>query len=356
MRHACVLALSALLAACVGPMAAPTPLRSIEHANPSGPARCLFVFLPGMGDRAESFEQQGFVTVLRAQGLSADIRATDATFGYYMRGTFLDRLSADVIEPAKARGYREIWIAGPSMGGFGALFYTHAHTADISGVLAIAPFLGDRDVIEEITAAGGLEKWQPPARVEKMDRDNYQREMWRWLQAVTQGRETAPPIYLGYGASDKLGPADSLLRAELPPSHVFMTEGAHEWGAWRRVLTAFLQSPEFEGHCQADESAAAHESPQSRPEVVDDPAACKSRGGEFRPVCRMHKPACVIRYPDAGKRCTDKSQCAGLCIVDSARPLELGENAKGRCQEDDDPCGCKIEVKNGKVAGGICVD
>jgi pimeloyl-ACP methyl ester carboxylesterase len=306
-----------------------------------------------MGDRAESFEQQGFVTVLRAQGLSADIRATDATFGYYMRGTFLDRLSADVIEPAKARGYKEIWIAGPSMGGFGALFYTHAHTSDISGVLAIAPFLGDRDVIEEIANSGGLEKWQPPARVEKMDRDNYQREMWRWLQAVTQGRESAPPIYLGYGASDKLGPADSLLRAKLPPSHVFMTEGAHEWGAWRRVLESFLESPEFAGHCHAD---VAPDTTATAANDGVDPAACKARGGKIRPVCRMQKPACVTRYPDAGNRCSDKSQCRGRCLVDSERPLKPGDPASGRCEEDDDPCGCKIEVKNGKLAGGVCVD
>jgi len=241
---------AAAMAGCVGPMAAPTPLRSLEYSNPSGPAKCLFVLLPGMGDRAESFERRGFVAELRAHALSADIRATDATFGYYMRGTFLDRLAADVIAPAKARGYREVWIMGPSMGGFGALFYAHAHTADISGVLAIAPFLGDRDVIEEITAAGGLKNWKPPAPVEPMDRDNYQREMWRWLQAVTQGRETAPPIYLGYGNADKLAPADSLLRAELPPSHVFMTDGMHEWGAWRRVLKSFLDSSAFAGRCR----------------------------------------------------------------------------------------------------------
>lgn len=342
---------AAALIGCVVPMAAPTPLRSIEYANPSGPARCLFVLLPGMGDRAEAFEKRGFVDELRAHSLSADIRATDATFGYYMRGTFLDRLAADVIAPAKARGYQEIWIAGPSMGGFGSLFYTHARTADISGVLAIAPFLGDRDVIEEITAAGGLKNWKPPAAVAQMDRDNYQREMWRWLQAVTQGRETAPPIYLGYGDADKLGPADSLLRAELPPSHVFMTNGAHEWGAWRRVLKSFLESPEFAGHCRADTAQA---SDASHADV--DAAACKARGGEVRPVCRRQVPACVVRNADAGQRCTDKSQCAGRCLVDNAQPGAPGDAATGRCEEDNDPCGCKIEVKNGKVAGGACVD
>jgi hypothetical protein len=341
---------AATLSGCVGSMSAPEPLRSIEYANPTGPAKCLFVLLPGRGDRAETFAQRGFVDELRAHSLSADIRATDATFGYYIRGTFLDRLQADVIAPAKARGYQEIWIAGPSMGGIGSLFYTHAHTGDISGVLAIAPFLGDRDVIREITQAGGLGKWQPPAPVGEMNRDNYQREMWRWLQAVTQGREPAPPIYLGYGEADKLAPADSLLRAALPPSRVFMTDGAHEWGAWRRVLESFLDSPEFSGHCRG-ETVSATDAPAD-----DGVAACQARGGEIRPVCRRQVPRCVVRYSDAGKACSDKADCSGRCLVDGEQPSAPGGPVNGRCEQDDDPCGCKIEVKNGREAGGRCVD
>ena len=84
-----------------------------------------------------------------------------------------------------------------------------------TGVLAIAPFLGDRKLIEEISAAGGLAKWNAPPRVETMNPDNYQREMWRWFQAVAQGKESAPLLFAGYGRSDKLSAADSLLAAEL---------------------------------------------------------------------------------------------------------------------------------------------
>jgi len=244
------LALPVLMAGCAGVFPAPMPLRSIEYAASSRPAQCLFVLLPGMGDRAESFEQRGFVDELRGHSMSIDVRAADATFGYYMKGTFLERLAADVIAPAKARGYREIWLAGPSMGGFGSLFYARAHTADITGVLAIAPFLGDRDLIEEITGAGGLKNWRAPARVDDMNPDNYQREIWRWLQAATQGREAAPLIFVGYGTADKLRAADSLLTAELPPARVLLTTGEHEWPAWRRVLASFLDSPEFAGHCR----------------------------------------------------------------------------------------------------------
>jgi pimeloyl-ACP methyl ester carboxylesterase len=243
-------AISLIMSGCTQMIPTPATIRTIEYASPSPPAKCLFVLLPGMGDHAEAFEQRGFVETLRGRSLSIDIRATDATFGYYMKGTFLDRLAADVIAPAKARGYQEIWLAGPSMGGFGSLFYSRAHPQDITGALAIAPFLGDRDLIKEIADAGGLKFWRAPARVAELGPDNYQREMWRWFQAVTQGKETAPLLFMGYGSADKLSAADSLLSSELPPSRVFLTAGKHEWPAWRRVLEGFLDAPDFATHCR----------------------------------------------------------------------------------------------------------
>ncbi len=243
-------ALAALLGACAPFTQAPIPLRSIEYATTSAPAKCLFVLLPGRGDRAETFEQRGFIEALRKTSRSIDIRATDATFGYYMQGTFLERLATDVIGPAKARGYQEIWLAGPSMGGFGSLLYARTHPSDITGVLAIAPFLGDNELIEEIAAAGGLAKWRAPPPVAQTNRDNYQGELWRWLQAATRGSESAPLIFAGYGTADRLSNAGSLLTAELPPSRVFLTTGGHEWPAWRRVLDSFLASPDFASHCR----------------------------------------------------------------------------------------------------------
>lgn len=244
-----VLGLS-LLCGCAFVSRAPVPMRVVDHPGESGAAKCLFVLLPGMGDHAETFEQRGFIEELRSRRLSIDIRATEATFGYYARATILDRLAADVIAPAKARGYREIWLAGPSMGGFGALFYARAHPEQITGVLAIAPYLGDRELIAEIQAAGGLAHWPAPPRVNELSREEYQREVWRWLQAVTRGEEQAPLLFLGYGTADRLARVDALLAAELPPSRVFLTTGAHEWPAWRRVLASFLDSPDFASHCR----------------------------------------------------------------------------------------------------------
>jgi pimeloyl-ACP methyl ester carboxylesterase len=251
-----VVAVASLISACIGPMHAPEPMRFADHPATSQPAKCLFVFLPGRGDRAETFEQRGFVDALRRRSLSIDVRSADATFGYYTRGTFVERLATDVIAPAKARRYEEIWLVGPSMGGFGSLFYSRSHADEITGVLAIAPFLGDRAVIEEIAKAGGLKQWRAPARVDTPDRDNFERELWRWLQAATQGREKTPLLFVGYGTGDRLATADALLAAELPRSHVFLTDGGHEWAAWRRVLDGFLDSPEFASHCRAARSSS----------------------------------------------------------------------------------------------------
>lgn len=249
-RAACIGVIAALQLGCVALMPAPTPLHTVEYESPQQPAKCLFVLLPGAGDPAERFRAQGFIEDLQASHRSIDIRATDATIGYYMKGTLLDRLETDVIAPAKARGYKEIWLIGPSMGGLGSLLYSRAHSTDLTGVLAIAPFLGDKDLIEEIAAAGGLEQWQAPPRTDAMSRDDYQRELWRWLQAATQGREPAPTIFLGYGTSDRLSRADSLLAEALPASRVFRATGGHEWPVWRRVLASFLQSPDFATHCR----------------------------------------------------------------------------------------------------------
>src|ERR1041384_8622343 len=90
-------AVAALQVSCAALMPAPTPLRTVEYASPQQPAKCLFVLLPGRGDPAERFRDQGFVEDLQHSGRSIDLRAADVTMGYYMKGTLLDRLEADVI-------------------------------------------------------------------------------------------------------------------------------------------------------------------------------------------------------------------------------------------------------------------
>ncbi|MBP9756638.1 MAG: hypothetical protein KBD40_16710, partial [Phenylobacterium sp.] len=55
-----------------------------------------------------------------------------------------------------------------------------------------------------------------------------------------------------------------------------------------------------------------------------DVAACTAKGGTVRPVCRMQRPACVIAYADAGKSCSDKSDCLGRCLYQGEAPQAVG--------------------------------
>jgi pimeloyl-ACP methyl ester carboxylesterase len=227
-------------------------MRSVEWTLPATAprAKCLVVFLPGMGDSAEDFDHNGFVAEVKQRQLSVDMIAANATLGYYARGTFPERLATDVVGPARARGYEQLWLIGMSMGGMGTVFYSRAHASDVTGVLALAPYLGEDELIDEIHAQGGLASWRAPPRVEVVNEDNYQRELWRWLQAVIRGQEPGPNIYLGYGRSDKLRRADELLAAALPQDHTYLIDGAHNWETWKVLLGQFLETSDLARSCR----------------------------------------------------------------------------------------------------------
>jgi len=239
------------LIGCASWLPAPTPMRAVDHRSaPSAePARCLLVLLPGMGDDADDFVEQGFVAEVQRRQLSIDMVAAQATLGYYAKGTFAERLYQDVMRPRLHRKYSQVWLAGVSMGGMGTLLYARSRpSAEVSGVIAIAPYLGDEDLIDEIDSAGGLARWKAPARVEPTE-DTWQPELWRYLQAVTQGREQGPLLHVAYGSKDRLAHADSLLAAAVPKAQVYVSAGEHKWVTWRALFARFLDESALAERC-----------------------------------------------------------------------------------------------------------
>lgn len=230
------------LSGCLGMLPNPTPMTALRDELPGGGAKCLVVFLPGAGDSAADFERHGFVGALREKGLSVDIVSAQATLGYYVKGGVLERLSADVIGPARAKGYQQTWLMGVSMGGMGTLIYSRAHPDEVHGVLALAPYLGERELIEEIQAAGGLAAWNGAG-------DGDERALWRWLQGVSSKQEHGPDLYVGWGTEDRLRVGDALLGAVLPKDHVITVPGGHKWTTWKKVLDRFLRDSEFTRSC-----------------------------------------------------------------------------------------------------------
>ncbi len=238
-------------ASCSLFLSAPSPMVAVRDELPSGGAKCLVVFLPGAGDAAIDFQRHGFVEALRHRGLSVDVVAANATLGYYAKGVLVERLGTDVVEPAQAKGYQQTWLIGMSMGGMGTLLYSHERPKAVTGVLALAPYLGDRSLTDEIRGAGGLAAWKAPQKVADISSSTYQRELWRWLQALTAGKEPGPTLYLGWGTEDGLGGPAAVLAAALPPGHTFTVPGKHQWAPWKQLLDAFLVDSEFTRGCAA---------------------------------------------------------------------------------------------------------
>jgi pimeloyl-ACP methyl ester carboxylesterase len=214
---------------------APTPVATVRYSSTAA-AGNLLVLLPGRGDRARSFADAGIVDIARRSVPRMDLISVDATLGYYIHRNLIERLQADVIEPARAGGYRSIWLAGISMGGLGSALYAEKHAKEVAGIVLIAPFLGDPEVLAEIEAAGGLRAWQPPS----IDPDDYQRGLWRWLKACTSQQGSCPRIFLGFGSNDRFVRAHRLLAAVLPPNQVVEVPGGHDWEPWRALFAALL--------------------------------------------------------------------------------------------------------------------
>ncbi|MFD2168296.1 hypothetical protein ACFSJY_18710 [Thalassotalea euphylliae] len=86
-----------------------------------------------------------------------------------------------------------------------------------------------------------------------------------------------------------------------------------------------------------------------------DVLACLDSGGVIQSVCMFGAPSCVYRYMDAGKECSDSSECQGDCRIEDEF-LEAGTKTTGRCSVDSDPCGCYQLIVNGKAEHGLCSD
>lgn len=215
------------------------PIDAIYYMTGKEMAENLIVMLPGRMDESADYMKHGFIKSLQDCGTPIDAIAVDAHYGYYQERTLLPRLYEDVIFPARQKGYKNVWLLGISMGGLGALLYAQQYAHTINGLVVLAPFLGDREVCDEISGAGGLAQWSPQ---EPITDDDYQRSLWKWLKHYTSPKERLPTLVVGYGKDDRFAYANSLLAEALPKDHVHVVPGGHEWDTWGSIYTLFLQS------------------------------------------------------------------------------------------------------------------
>lgn len=94
----------------------------------------------------------------------------------------------------------------------------------------------------------------------------------------------------------------------------------------------------------------------AKPTPASTEAACLAQGGGWEPICRLQRPACVLTFSDAGKACTDSSQCQGNCYADLSQGPPDGKAVTGKCAVNSNPCGCNSRVEGGKATPTLCVD
>ncbi|MBM3853777.1 MAG: alpha/beta hydrolase [Verrucomicrobia bacterium] len=161
-------------------------------------------------------------------GVHADTIAVDAHLGYYYHRTVIDRLRADVIEPARARGYRRIVLVGVSLGGLGALLYERDQPGVVGAIVLLAPYLGDKaGLFERIHSAGGPVAW---AAGRDPGVGGVEELVWTFLGQRAAG---LPPAWLLFGREDSLAAGHRMFAPLLPPARVISVSGAHDWPTWR---------------------------------------------------------------------------------------------------------------------------
>ncbi len=237
-RYLAAIMLVAFLSGCAIFAKAPMDVLTYENPNKEEAHQRLFVFLRGIGGSHYSFEEQGLVAEVWARGLPFDMVAPNAHFGYYGDRNLITRLKEDVIDPARARGYKKIWLVGVSMGGLGSLLYLMERPEDIAGVYLISPYLGTQSFLEEIEFAGGVRQWDPGHYKAEED---WQRMLWHWMK-TTIADNPDKIVYLGYGSDDPYKIGQQLLATMLPPNRVYAIDGGHDFQTLKALWKIFLEN------------------------------------------------------------------------------------------------------------------
>ncbi|GAB3546010.1 hypothetical protein GCM10027343_23260 [Noviherbaspirillum agri] len=213
------------------------------HADPGCRPDTLIIVLPGALQQPNDLVEAGFVEAVIERGMPLDVVLVDLRLNFVgdaIDRTSLQRLHDDVIAPAQHLGYREIWLAGISIGGFMSLAYASHHPGCIAGLCLLAPYPGSRLLTNEIRAAGGVHAWSV-GTVE----DDLERHVWRWLQSRPL---KSVEVYFGYGLQDRFAQGQQMMAAAISNGEsdavanafVDAIEGAHDLPVWRRLWGNFL--------------------------------------------------------------------------------------------------------------------
>ena len=196
----------------------------------------LVVLLPPSGSRIEDFYTQGFVDAVRQRNIQIDLMLAEITYQHVIDKTVASALHTQVVQPALAAGYRNIWLAGISLGAFNALHYASEHASHLAGIHLMAPYPGTGDILAEIKSGGGPAAWVRASPSNQED----ERAWWHWLIRETDQGQWRTPVYFGTGSEDRFLRGQRMLADLLPAERVRILPGAHDWLTWQRLWHDWL--------------------------------------------------------------------------------------------------------------------
>jgi len=206
-------------------------LPSIRYSGMTG-RRSLVVLLPPIGGKGSHYETQGFLDEVWERGFEASMEVVDVKPSLYLGSRIVELLKTEVIEPAKAEGYEEIYLVGISLGGHGALLYATTYPEDVDGIVVLAPFIGGDRASGAIEEAGGLDTWEDCPFLGW----NYACNLWKSSQVYVSDSKNQRKVVLGFGREDKFADQCRVLADALPPEQVFTVPGGHDWATWKKLF------------------------------------------------------------------------------------------------------------------------
>jgi hypothetical protein len=205
----------------------------------SGEPKNLLILMPGAGNKHTSFEDYGFIQKAADAEFEADILTVNTSYEHFSDLTIDKRLHNDVVLPARARGYENIWMGGISLGGFGSMIYARKNANMLKGLVLFAPYLGNKGTLVEIKTAGGLDLWNP-----EITEDHDERHVWKMIKSNTQPPLSDLPLLLLYGTEDRFAEFHRLLGTRLNPDAIKTVPGGHDWPVWQALWQHFtLEGP-----------------------------------------------------------------------------------------------------------------
>lgn len=239
LRWLALAAVALLLSGCFNLGDRSQPIPSVMIPGTGTPDRkTLVIVLPGRADNVEVMREFGVAEAIHAGWPEVDVQLTSATLAYYTDGGLPQRMREQFIDPARERGYERLILMGASMGGMGTLVTDEGNPGVFDHLVLMAPYLGRKRVMREVSEAGGITQWEPGPKPAEIDRSNFDRELlWRQIESFTDDPDSRARVWLAYGREDRLAKTVPVISPALEPDQILPHEGGHKWVVWNAAAT-----------------------------------------------------------------------------------------------------------------------